>query len=453
MDEIMMQSATKPIIIVEMNEFNIELLKAATSELKLGNLNKMLNFHRATYKTNDHYDSGYLEPWVQWVSIHSGQSSQKHKIKHLGDVPDLKFQQFWQTLGKNDISTGIWGVMNGARLNAPKNLFFLPDPWTFSEKAYPRQLNQLLELPQYLTKNYCNKKMAIMMIKIFRLLKFVLFSGKAKPIIRELMILRKDIKNLGSHHYIYITWFDYVSTLLFSQYQKRYNPSLSIIFLNSLAHIQHHYWRDGECGITSEIAHAYKNMDRILGFLFKTFPEHSFIMHNGLSQMNTNHEKPWILYRQKDPFSFLTSIGLNPERVEQNMTHDGHAFFKTPQEIRQAVDALKGATILGKNLFHIETYEHDNLKLFYRLDFTDELPTDANFIIDTKRYVFFEHFDKIVKRTGKHVPFGSIFSQHIKFADHIFNHNFNDIIYHYFRPDLFNFKAEYTKDRRILENV
>ena len=44
-------------------------------------------------------------------------------------------------------------------MNAPMNSnarcdFFMPDPWSFEEAAYPAPLNDLLALPRYAAKNY-----------------------------------------------------------------------------------------------------------------------------------------------------------------------------------------------------------------------------------------------------------------------------------------------------------
>src|SRR3954471_16527262 len=75
--------------IVELNEFNFPLLERAANELKLTNLQALLRLPKASLWTDDTYACGLLEPWVQWVSIHTGQPASQHRIQHLGDVPDL----------------------------------------------------------------------------------------------------------------------------------------------------------------------------------------------------------------------------------------------------------------------------------------------------------------------------------------------------------------------------
>lgn len=438
---------TKPIFIVELNEFNVDLLKQAIKDHDLPHLEKVFNFKQSSYKTNDRYNSGYLEPWVQWVSVHTGVDAKQHQIKHLGDVPDCDYQPFWQRLSKLGISTGVWGVMNGARGNSPHNKFFFPDPWTFTEKAYPEDLNDFLDLPRYLAKHYRSLKKSVMLSKGLRLCKGVLKSGIAWQIIKQLFVLRKRIKQLGSHHYVYISWFDQLVTLLVSKLCQRHQPEVTVLFLNSLAHLQHHHWTQKEA--TPQIIHGLHCIDQIFKSLFEAFPNHSFIVHNGLSQMNTNHEKPWVLYRQKDPQQCLEALGLNPIRVEQHMTHDGHAFFASKQEAQVAYDTLKAIKIARQPLFKVEYNAHDDKKIFYMLQFTDKVAKDVCFDLDGKQVPFFDLFDEIVTRTGRHIPRGTIFSSDLHFPDHIFNHEFNQYIYNYYLPVKYKIQAEYIEDEEL----
>ncbi len=430
-----MATPNKDVLIVELNEFSTDLIQTAIKQHHLPALAKIWNFPKVTYKSPDRYNSGYLEPWVQWVSIHSGTPSSQHRIKHLGDVPDLTFKQCWEVLSEHDITMGVWGVMNGACQSAKNVSFFVPDPWTFTEAAIPNELNHLLDLPRYVAKNYQSLSKVSLIKKAWSLLTFIAKSGQGKAIFKEVLGLGKTLLKHGKHHYVYISFFDYIQTLLFSEYKKKFTPRVSLLFLNSLAHLQHHHWRDGEENITPEILHGLQQLDRLFGFLFQTFPNDAIVVHNGLSQMNTNHEKPWVLYRQKDPVAFLKALKLPILRVEQHMTHDGHVFFANQQDRDAAFNALKYATLLEKPLFQVEKNTENHSKLFYQLTFTDQL-TDkkVTFVYEGKHYLFFEHFDEIVTRTGRHIPIGTIFSDTLVFADHMNNHEFNQYLYHYLLP-------------------
>ena len=442
------------ILIVELNEFNTDLLHTAVKSYNLPNLSMLLKKPCTHYKTNDRYNSGYLEPWVQWVSIHTSTPSQQHKIKHLGDVPNLASSQSWEILSDHNITTGVWGVMNGVRRQKENVLFFLPDPWTFDEPAFPPKLNQLLDLPRYVSKNYRNLKIGKLIGKAFKFIHFILTSGQGLNIFKASIKLIGSLFKRGNKHYVYISFFDYISTLLFIKYKQIFKPRCSTLFLNSLAHLQHHHWKEGPEGMTSEILYGLKYIDKILGLLNNAFPEDEILVHNGLSQMNTNHEKPWVLYRQKDPFKFLKAMQLKPIRVEQHMTHDGHAFFKDKADCQKAYDFLCALRIDGKKLFHSEKDSFDETKLFYQLSFTDALK-DPNvcFNIEDKTYPFFNYFDRIVTRTGRHIPIGTVFSDKINFPDHIFNHEFNKYVHHFLLPDIFPLKIQAKESKNRLAEV
>ncbi|MCS5712454.1 hypothetical protein [Candidatus Berkiella aquae] len=430
-----MDAKSKNVLIVELNEFNTDIIQSAVNQYSLPALAKIWRFPKVHYKSPDRYNSGYLEPWVQWVSIHSATPSSEHRIKHLGDVPDLTFKQCWEVLSDYGISMGVWGVMNGACQSAKQVPFFLPDPWTFTEAAKPTALNNLLELPRYVAKNYQHLSKMTLLKKAWKLFAFIATSRQGSAIFKEVFALIKSLIKHGKHHYVFISFFDYISTLLFSEYKKKYNPRVSILFLNSLAHIQHHHWHDGPEKVTPEILHGLQQIDRLFAHLLKTFPHDAIVVHNGLSQMNTNHEKPWVLYRQKDPAAFLKALGLPIVRVEQHMTHDGHVFFTNAKDCDDAFTALRNATIAEKSLFHVEKNAHDDCKLFYQLKFTDMLPDkNITFTFQEKEYAFFSYFDEIVTRTGRHIPMGTIFSDTLVFPDQLYNHEFNQYLYHYLLP-------------------
>lgn len=437
----MSRAEEKDVIVLELNEFNLDILKTACAQYTLPNIKHLIDTaHSSQYKTDDRYNSGYLEPWVQWVSIHSGVPSTKHKIKHLGDVPDLGYTQCWETLSDHNITTGVWGVMNGARRNKKNVLFFLPDPWTFSEDAYPPKVNQLLRLPRYLSKNYRNLKVTKILHLSWQLLKYLATSGTGWQLTKIVGRLFGSLLKRGPKHYVFISYFDWISTHLFARMKRKYRPRCSFLFLNSIAHIQHHHWKQGTEVITPEILFGLKVIDKILHTLKEQFPLDEMVVHNGLTQMNTNHEKPWILYRQKDSEKFFRALHLQPIQVEQHMTHDGHAFFKTQQDCEHAYQLLKSLKIKNQFLFHVEYNTEDNKKLFYRLDFTDAVSSHTTVTSESHHFKFLDYFDNIVTRTGRHIPMGNILSYQVKFNNHIYNHEFNQYLFHYLAPNTFDLK-------------
>ncbi|MDZ4677677.1 MAG: alkaline phosphatase family protein [Oligoflexia bacterium] len=413
----------KRILLFELNEYNKDLLTEASKALSLKNIQKVLTYPQSTTRTSDTYDSNFLEPWVQWVSVHTGTPSSEHQIKHLGDVPHLGAPQIWEVLSQKGVTSGVWGAMNASRNNAAHCQFFLPDPWTFSEPGYPSELNKLLDFPRYLAKNYLDISKTKSTSKLFKFLS-VFFSSKVT--LAFLTELPKAIKNLIKYkgeHFVAISFTDYILTLVFLEYRRRYNPQFTILFLNSIAHVQHHHWHGEDYKNNERLVFCLEYIDRILGHVLKELDEDDvFIMLNGLSQMNTNKEKPWILYRQFDQGRFLETAGVEVLRVEPHMTYDAHVFFQAKEHCLKAQEILKNAKINGQALFLVESYDADPLKLFYRINFFDKVAGDAVLEINGQKFKFFELFQSIVTRTGKHIPVGTIYSNAPDLPKNMYNH-------------------------------
>lgn len=401
-------------IFLELNEFNEELLAKGARELKLANIARLLALKKCRTYTEDTYESDFLEPWVQWVSVHTGRSSAEHHIKHLGDVPDLKTPQIWEELSKKGITSGVWGAMNASRKGAENCLFFIPDPWTASERAYPEELNDLLEPLRYFSQNYTNRTLGKSLNAIKKLWGYLGRHHILGALFKEAPGLIKG------KPYLFISLLDYLSTLLFLDYRKRYKTEFSLIFLNSIAHLQHHHWHT-ELG--APLTYGFRFLDRILGKLFDNLEKDEIIIVcNALSQKNTNTEKPWILYRQIDHKIFLDAIGIGIKEVHPLMTHDAHILFESHMLCTRAASILKEASVEGQSLFLVETYPDDPCRLFYRLAFTDAVTNETTFTCNGRTLPFLKYFKAIIERTGKHIPEGVLFTNDPDWPKEIKNH-------------------------------
>lgn len=398
-------------LILELNEFNPKLLFDAAEAYGYQNILRLKQLHVSATYSKDTYDSGYLEPWVQWVSVHTGTSSSEHKIKHLGDITMLKHEQLWEKLSRVGVTTGVWGVLNGRRGDAENCLFFLPDPWTFSEPGYPHEINYFLALPRYMARNYLNANW----FKVFQLgvnfLRFVLSPRVLVAVIRELPRVLIHAVRFRAANFVPYSVAEYLSTLRFIEYRQKFNPQCSILFLNLIAHVQHYYWQDVPLQRNKRLKYAMHYLDRILGALFASkTSEDRLVVVNALSQMNTNHEEPWILYRQKDHTTLLHALGIPNVRVEAGMTHDALLFFPTAEACAHARSVLTATKTNGEPLFSVEAYENDPQKLFYMIQYTKIISNDQSFDVDGRIYNFADFFCPVIQRTAKHIGAGVAYS-------------------------------------------
>jgi hypothetical protein len=400
-------------LLVELNEFNNDLLLSVAQTRGLKHVMEMLSWNHARTWTSDEYETGFLEPWVQWVSVHTGVPSSRHGVKNLGDVPNLAEDQLWERWSQHGLSSVVWGVMNGDRRKAKSCEIFVPDPWTFSEDAYPKRLQGLIALPRYLAKNYLDFSRLTALRKGSGLVKTLLGSMKIHDFLDGLRVLRRGMAQFGSANVVFIVYFEYLSAMAFIRSVEQIRPDAAIIFINMLAHVQHHYWKTRDGNACPQIEFTATVVDEILGKILKRCsPQmggHVAAM-NALSQNCTIDEAPWILYRPKNHAGLIAFLGLKTTGVEPLMTYDAHVFFKTSDDAREGAEILSTARIEGKPLFFVEPDTHDPLKLFYRVEMHDPVQPDVEFVYRNKAARFSDHFTNIVQRTGKHSQVGDLYA-------------------------------------------
>jgi hypothetical protein len=423
----------KRLTLIELNEFSLALLSQGVKELHLPNVERLLALRSSATTTDDMVEHRGLDPWVQWVSVHTGVPSSVHGVIHLGDAPaNLEFKQLWETLSDAGISSGIWGAMNAMRGNADECLFFLPDPWTFGERATPENLNELLALPRYYSTNYLEVSRWEFFKCTMLLTKFLLGSGALTKILAQSPLVLGGLWKNGLNNEVLFSLFDLFSAAIFAKYKKRYRPQFSVIFLNSIAHLQHHGWHADQ-KISGNMAFGLKAIDRVLETLFNSLEDgEACIVMNALTQKNISTEKPRICYRQISPSRFLESIGFQFESVKQLMTNDAHVFFATESARDFAAEALECVTINGAPLFQVERNIDSPCRLFYQVDFWDELAGDIEISINGQTVNFLGHFEAIIARTGAHLRNGDVFFQGIDLPQQMYNHKIAEYVLSFF---------------------
>ncbi|MSQ99188.1 MAG: hypothetical protein EXR85_07855, partial [Xanthomonadales bacterium] len=129
------------LILLELNEVNFEYVRHYTERGELPVFAQLLAEHGCT-TTHSEQVYEHIEPWIQWVSVHTGKSYAEHGVFRLGDAPATGHEQIWETLEKRGLKVGAFSPMNaGNTLRNPA--FFVPDPWTVAPVAGPGVLKCL----------------------------------------------------------------------------------------------------------------------------------------------------------------------------------------------------------------------------------------------------------------------------------------------------------------------
>ena len=85
------------VILLEFNELSPKLLNNFIQEGQLPNFSKLLN-GSTSYITDADCEVENLEPWIQWVTLHTGLSFEQHKVHRLGEAHKLESQSIWDIL-------------------------------------------------------------------------------------------------------------------------------------------------------------------------------------------------------------------------------------------------------------------------------------------------------------------------------------------------------------------
>tara|TARA_B100001057_G_C22866705_1_gene956834 strand:+ start:4560 stop:5906 length:1347 start_codon:yes stop_codon:yes gene_type:complete len=445
----------KNLLLLEINECDFKFFEYGSKKYGYPNIKKFfLSKNTLDTYTNDNKEGYNLDPWVQWVSVHTGKLSKNHKIYRLGEKINKNTDQIWDKLSKKKIKSSIWGAFNSSlRLRKSINFFF-PDPWSFKEEAYPNNLNTFLKLPRYYAQNYPNiNKFKIIYLGIIFLVKIFLsknFFYLFKNIFQLFKIFL--ISSLRSFNLYF--FFDLMSLLVINNTLKTNRSDFTLIALNSFAHYQHNYWNDKKF---EKIYFWYLNeMIKIIEQISKSY--NSSLILNGFSQKKIKNE---YYLRPKKPKKFFESLNLNFLNIEPNMTTGAIVYFNSFKDKTEAINKLKNIKIYDYSLFDIQDFKNSK-KIFYNFSLISKINKYHSKYLEKKNYkIFFRKplntsknynyskKDKLIidsilknvifmKSTSRHISKGKLFYNNFNFIkkDIIKNkiHNikiFNNILEHF----------------------
>lgn len=416
--------------LIALNEFNDAFMREAAGRLRLDNLLRVAGFARARTMSEDRIEHQGLDPWAQWVSVHTGRPLADHGVRRLGDVEDLACPQLWESLSARGISSGIWGAMNARRGSAELCRFFFPDPWTFCESAYPATLNPLLRLPRYMAKNYMEPSWSSLLSEGLRTAGYFLAPARWPTTAALAGATAKQAFGHGLDTHIFTLLFEYAGTLEFIRLRRRVRPQFSFIFINSLAHAQHHFWQPGS-DLHPTMRETLRLVDRMLGLVLDDLDDsEALIVASGLTQDNVAGQGRYV-YRQSDPARFVRALGLAPLRVEQCMTNDGHLLFAEASQAAAAATTLREVRLEGEPLLDVDL-KQGAASVFYQIPLERKVAPDAMVTANGSRLRFGDLIEPICERSGAHSPHGTAYAHGLDLPEELPNHHLHDAVLDYF---------------------
>ena len=421
----------KNLLILELNEADFDFFLYGAKKYNFLSIKNFLSGRKKMNTFTKDKNEGYnLDPWVQWISVHTGIPSKKHKVFRLGQKLDKSKKQIWDVLSKKKINSTVWGAFNSI-LNLKKNIdVFFPDPWSFKEEAFPKKFNSFLKLPRYYAKNYPSiNNFKVILYGLFFFYK-IIFSSIILYFVKFFFPLFKifwlsKLKSFNLYFFL-----DLISLLILKKNLKKTKSKLAIIAINSFAHYQHNYWD------TKKYEYVYfwylNEMVKIICDIEKYY--NSTIILNGFSQKKIKNE---YHLRAKEPMSFLKKINLSYQNIEPNMTTGSIVSFKTLKDKMKAIKKIKDIYLYSYPLFEIQDFRNEK-KFFYKFSLVSLKNKYHYKSLKKNNYkIFFKRPKKIIKKnnikkdqrilldyifknsvfiksTSRHVSNGSLFYKNIK---------------------------------------
>jgi len=362
------------LIWLEINEVNIDFIQNYISLGYLPNFNRLIERY-GYIKTVSEQKYENLEPWIQWVSAHTGKTFSEHNIFRLGDAADEQFDQIWEKLeAEHGLTVAAMSPMNAGNKTS-KSAFFVPDPWTKAKFNGSWHLKLLYEsVVGIVNNNACG----------------TISSGDALKLLCGLLInfritnikqYAHYILSLGSGRWYKALILDRLLADTFIKQWKLGRPHFSTLFLNAGAHIQHHYMFSSPCykgDLKNPDGYITPGKDPLLDVyrLYDDIIEEFFDLDNvrlmlltGLSQKPNN--KMVFYYRLKNHESFLKLLNVPVDSVEPRMSRDFLVRCKSNRDAKTLESTLMSITSEeGINLFMVD---NRGKTLFCMLAYTKEI--------------------------------------------------------------------------------
>jgi hypothetical protein len=417
----------RSIILLEFNELTPSLVSRFIAEGKLPNFERLYNESRV-FTTDASEDaaenSRLLNPWVQWVTVHTGVSAQVHGIRKLGEAAQLKQKSLTQVLTAAGRRVLIFGTMN-VKHDGHVDGCVVPDPWTRGTDPYPMELTPFYRFIQKTVQDHTSGEEQLTRAEYAAFLRFMVTHGLS---LSTVMAIAGQLASELRRRYGWrrVAILDRIQWDVFRYYYRRVRPHFATFFLNSTAHLQHKFWRNMDpepfkirpsAGEQAELQNAvlfgYQQMDRLLGRMMALAgTDSTLVLCTALSQ------QPCLIYEDSGGKTFyrarnidevLQFAGLtDPYTYSPVMSEEFHLIFDDDETAARAMHRLCALTVDGEQAF---AATRDGARLFCGCRIIRQLPPDA--VLESgepaSRVKFFDLFHQGGGiKSGMHHPDGML---------------------------------------------
>jgi Type I phosphodiesterase / nucleotide pyrophosphatase len=358
------------LILLEFNELCPQLVDRFIDEGALPNF-KRLRDASETFIT--HTNEEILEPWIQWVTVHTGVPFSEHGIKDLDEAEKVTHATFWDGLTEENVL--LMSPMN-VKFRRRNQWLFMPDPWAASQ-APSAELEPFYNFVRAAVNSHARTDRLDLKIA-GRAVRFLLAHGLTGKTLaaafRQVLaekVSRRDVKWRRA------TILDRMLWDVFAHFWRGpRQPRVGIFFSNATAHYQHKYWSHHDPSLfalkpnTAEletyrdaIRFGYQAHDRLIGKAMALAGSGTAIaLCTALSQqpmLDYEIRGGKHMFLVKDFAALQKAVGINvPARAEALMAEESWLHFATAEEGADGYDKISAAkTSDGRALFKLRGFD------------------------------------------------------------------------------------------------
>lgn len=394
---------TSQVLLLELNEVNFDYVRTYAEQGRLPRLGRLIAEHGVA-KTVSEQRYEELEPWIQWVTAHTGLAYKEHQVFRLGDIVKRDIPQLWEWLEERGLRVGAISPMNA--MNRTRNAaFWIPDPWT------PTQVTGGV-LEKHLHAALCQAVNDNATGRLTAESAAWLLAGLARFARQSNYLTYLKLARFRGAPWRKAIFLDRLLADIFIRETRRKRPNFASLFLNAGAHIQHHYMfnslayegaqRNPDWYISKgqdPLGEVYSVYDGIVAQVQDAFPSARIVIATGLHQ--DPHGEVTFYWRLKDHAAFLNKIGVPFRRVEPRMSRDFVVECGSEAEAAKAQEILRST--IGENDVPLFEVDYRGQDLFVMLTWPHDITDDFQCTIDGRRfYGFRDDVAFVAIKNGQH---------------------------------------------------
>jgi hypothetical protein len=382
-----------PVIMLEFNELTPTLIHRFMAAGHLPNFRRL--FHESVaFVTDAQEDQEHLEPWIQWVTLHTGLSYDQHRVLLLGDGHTCEDKRTWDLASDAGLRVWVCGTMNAAYAS-PINGHVLPDPWSEATESYPSdEFGPYLRFVRANVQEHTNERLPLGGRDYLAFVRFMADHGLSARTVRLVASQLVTERLSAQRRWRRAVLLDRLQWDLFRWYDRRFRPHFATFFSNSTAHFQHMYWRNMDPGAfivkptdgdqrnhAEAILEGYRRMDWIVGeALSLAGAGRTLIFSSALGQQpclkyETSGGK--VFYRPKELEAFVRYMGLHGRcKVAPLMSEDFRLVFESEAEASAAEACVRDIRVNDRRAMKVSRAARE---VVTGCAIFDELPSSATF--------------------------------------------------------------------------